>query len=1331
MKKIITLVLLISSFLFSKQTQAQCSLNLVSTTNVLCFGMNNGNISVSMANSSNFNLQPGNVNNTNGVFGGLTAGTYTITGTDNALCTSSTITTIYQPTVLVINSVNFTNLTCFGSNDGQIAVTATGGSGIHTFSITPLGPQTNMTGIFNNLSALTYTITVTDANNCTNTTTVSLTQPPLLVPTISSSTNPSCVPGCDGTATLTATGGTPPYTYTILPAGPLQPSSGNFTTLCDGNIYTITVSDGNSCTGATTIILSTPNSPIITVTAQTPVSCFGACDGLAQVTTIVGIVYTIAGPGTPVVNATGAASSLCAGIYTITGMDANSCSATTTVTITQPTLISFISGVVTNVSCNGGNDGVAIVAANGGIGAITYSISPNIGIQNPAGTFNGLVVSNYTITGTDANLCTATTTVVITQPPAVLNNITSSTAPSCVPGCDGTVTLTATGGTPSYTYSIVPIGPTSPSFGNFVGLCAGTNYTVTTTDANGCTATTTIILTSPPSPVIAITSSTNPTCVPGCDGSATVTPILGGVYTITPSGTINAASGWAGALCAGTTYTIVVSDVNGCTGTTTITFASPSFPVINISSSTIPSCVPGCDAVAITNASGGTPPYAYSISPNGNMNPTNGIATGLCGGMSYTVTATDNNNCLANTILFIPNPIPPSNIVSSISNPTCVGGCIGFINPSAFGGTGPYTYTISGNIFNNLCAGSYTIQATDANYCTISTIETLINNPFNPSIQAGIITSLGSITSSPSGGTPPYQFSLNGSPFSTTNSFNSLCSGTYTLTVKDNFGAGCLKDTIVTIVADTTFPGGSVTPFIVNPTCSLSTNGMISLIVTPANTYQYLWNTNDTTSFLNNIGAGNFSVNIKNPANECISVIIPVSSIGSNCGNISGTVYFDSISNCMQDISEHGIPNTMIITNPGNYITYTDANGDYSYNQLPYGTYTISHQNNINAYYTHCGNNQNFTLNALNTNQINHYGDTATVNLDYSIFLNYNSCFIVPSPVKSKQIIAYHNNPTYSSTGTVYAVFDSINHYVNSNPTHTSISGDTVFWNLTNINAWYNAAIQINFTFPTSYTSANTFPFTIGLSNLQYLDTNQLNNQINYTIPFCNSYDPNDKHVAPKGEGPNGNILASDLLLTYNINFQNTGNAPAYNIVIEDTLSDKLDITTFNVLQSSHPYQLEVVNNQIIKWKFFNIMLPDSTTNEPASHGHIHYQIRQKNGNQIGDVIKNKAYIYFDYNPPIITNETVNTIYQPTGIKNTTAVRNQVVIYPNPASTEVFIDAEKSFTQFTLYNQQMSIVNSQSFASTKSKKVDISTLSNGIYFIKTNNGEMKKLVVQR
>jgi hypothetical protein len=90
----------------------------------------------------------------------------------------------------------------------------------------------------------------------------------------------------------------------------------------------------------------------------------------------------------------------------------------------------------------------------------------------------------------------------------------------------------------------------------------------------------------------------------------------------------------------------------------------------------------------------------------------------------------------------------------------------------------------------------------------------------------------------------------------------------------------------------------------------------------------------------------------------------------------------------------------------------------------------------------------------------------------------------------------------------------------------------------------------------------------------------------------------------------------------------------------------------------------------------------------------------------------------------------VNTIYQPTGIKNTTAIRNQVVIYPNPASTEVYIDAEQAFSEITLFNQQLSVIDKQNFVSTKTKKLNISSLNNGIYFIKTITGEMKKLVVQ-
>jgi uncharacterized repeat protein (TIGR01451 family) len=262
---------------------------------------------------------------------------------------------------------------------------------------------------------------------------------------------------------------------------------------------------------------------------------------------------------------------------------------------------------------------------------------------------------------------------------------------------------------------------------------------------------------------------------------------------------------------------------------------------------------------------------------------------------------------------------------------------------------------------------------------------------------------------------------------------------------------------------------------------------------------------------------------------------------------------------------------------------------------------------------------------------------------------------------------------------------------------------------------------------------ANVFPIKTGIKNTLITDTNMANNLVNYTVDFCNGYDPNNKNVAPGGIGPNGNIDAFDpltKLMTYDINFQNTGNAPAYNIVVEDTLSDKLDLNTFNVLSTSHPYQLELINNHIIKWKFYNIMLPDSTTNEPASHGHIVYQIRQKNTNTVGDVIKNRAYIYFDLNPAIITNETINTLVMPEGVKDVHA-DNHIVIYPNPASDVVYIESDQAFTEVTVYDVQMNRIQSTPVQKNTSATLNTKSLSNGMYFIKTNNGQMRKLIIRR
>src|SRR5207247_8163159 len=121
---------------------------------------------------------------------------------------------------------------------------------------------------------------------------------------------------------------------------------------------------------------------------------------------------------TTLLRSAGTFNNLTAQSYTFTATDANGCTATTSATVTQPTAITFAAPTVTNVTCNGGSNGKVVVSASGGTGAIIYSISPNVGTQLPAGTFNNLTAQSYTFTATDANGCTATTSATVTQPTA-------------------------------------------------------------------------------------------------------------------------------------------------------------------------------------------------------------------------------------------------------------------------------------------------------------------------------------------------------------------------------------------------------------------------------------------------------------------------------------------------------------------------------------------------------------------------------------------------------------------------------------------------------------------------------------------------------------------------------------------------------------------------------------------------------------------------------------------------------------------------------------------------------------------------------------------------
>ncbi|MBI4648429.1 MAG: hypothetical protein HY738_18060, partial [Bacteroidia bacterium] len=169
------------------------------------------------------------------------------------------------------------------------------------------------------------------------------------------------------------------------------------------------------------------------------------------------------------------------------------------------------------------------------------------------------------------------------------------------------------------------------------------------------------------------------------------------------------------------------------------------------------------------------------------------------------------------------------------------------------------------------------------------------------------------------------------------------------------------------------------------------------------------------------------------------------------------------------------------------------------------------------------------------------------------------------------------------------------------------------------------------------------------------------------------SWDPNDKQVIPEGITEE-HFIDSAAMLEYQIRFQNTGTDTAFNIIIRDTLSEYLDITTVTPGAGSHPYTFNIFGSGILEWRFDNILLPDSNVNEPESHGFVNFSILQKPNNEIGTYISNSAGIIFDFNPPVMTNTVWNIVWKLPILVNITAVLNNdiaIKIYPNPSTTFV------------------------------------------------------------
>ena len=370
-----------------------------------------------------------------------------------------------------VNTTSQTNVDCFGASTGQATVSASGGTGPYTYTWTP----GNLNGSTQNaLGAGTYTVSVEDGNNCTGTGTVNINQPADLV--VSQGTiSPASCNASDGSASVNVSGGTGPYTYQWSPLGGPGATASNI----PAGTYTVDVEDQNGCTESITIVVTNANGPVVSVQSSTDVSCFGGTDGSASVTAVGGSTPYIYS-WTPTGGSGASAVDLSAGTYTVAVTDNTGCVGSTTVTIGEPAAIA-LTETITDANC-GVADGSIAVVASGGTGPYTYSWSPSGGSTANA---TALASGDYTVSVSDASGCTATDTYTVGS----IGNIPISVSPVTQTITLGESVQIQASGASSYTWNNGSTLSCDDCPSPVATPTNTTTYTVSGTDANGCTGT--------------------------------------------------------------------------------------------------------------------------------------------------------------------------------------------------------------------------------------------------------------------------------------------------------------------------------------------------------------------------------------------------------------------------------------------------------------------------------------------------------------------------------------------------------------------------------------------------------------------------------------------------------------------------------------------------------------------------------------------------------------------------------------------------------------------------------------------------------------------------
>ena len=699
---------------------------IVIFSDVLCNGGNTGSATATATGGTiPYSYLWSNGGNTETI-NNLAVGTYTVTVTDNDGTTVTASVTISQPSAIVLQTPTINNVSCFGGSNGSIQASATGGVPPYDYSW-----SNGSSGAFiNGLAAGSYTVTVTDDNNCTKVATYQVTQPPLLEITLVNLSDESCFGEDDGAITIMISGGATPYFA--------EWSNGFIGTTITGltpDTYSVTVTDNNDCTKTASYTINPGGIVNVTLQQIQHVTCNGGNDGAISVSASGGeapYTYLWSNGGTgPSIN------SLAAGNYLVTASDNNGCSVVKLYAITQPGPIT-VSITPSGQNLCAGDQLVDLTAVATGDQPPFTGLWSNgvVGLTN-----NDLGAGTYTITVTDGAGCTGSSSFTVTAPPQLTVSVMTTDETSSGAN-DGTAVATPSGGTGAYTY-LWSNGSTTDVI---TGLAPGI-YTVTVTDGNGCTATGS-------GQVDAFGCTLDIDLGPDvtiCEGDTVILSLPPGFvsYLWSTGATTNEIVVTAGEYC------VTVTDANGCNDADCIIITESVFPVITCP--VVNESAPGANDGAIAcDSISGSIQYLWS---NGSTTPSiSGLAPG-----TYCVTMTNVDGCTDEQCFSVQQGNCQIVVTSILSDVLCSGGLTGSISLNVENATAPVSFSWSNGdttaTLLNLQAGGYGVTVTDGAGCTV-TQAFVINEPAALAISVDTIIDInaadGSVQISVTGGVPGY-----------------------------------------------------------------------------------------------------------------------------------------------------------------------------------------------------------------------------------------------------------------------------------------------------------------------------------------------------------------------------------------------------------------------------------------------------------------------------------------------------------------------------------------------------------------------------------------------